>query len=161
VESRKIKKLIQLYAFWYGCLGALSVSIWQAFVLLGHVALPQNWLWVELAFSLHACAAMATFQRGADWNPLLSVTPKRIVAAKALLILATLNFLFWFSWFLLGTYRGAQDVSGQAVALVLTSFLLQNTTYIAVHWAFRPENLLSPSFIRGISDPLSLFSTKR
>ena len=104
---------------------------------------------------------MATFQSGADWNPLLPVRPKRIVAAKVLLTLATLNFLICFSWFLLGTYRGVQDASGQAVALVLTSFLLQNTTYIAVHWGFRPENLLSPAFIRGISNPLSLFSIKR
>jgi hypothetical protein len=154
-----MKKLIQLYAFWYGCLGALLVSIWQASVMLGHVALPQNWIWVEFAFLLHACAAMATFQRGAAWNPLLSITPKRIVAARTLLVLVTLNFLLCFCWFLLGVYRGLQDVSGQAVALVLTSFLLQNTTYIAAHWAFRPENLFSPAFIRGISDPLSLIFT--
>jgi len=110
---------------WYGYFGALCVSIWQVSVMLGHVAFPQNWTWVELAFSLHALAAMATFQRGAAWNSLFSVTPQRIVAAKMLLALATLNFLSRFSWFLLGVYRGTQDVSGQAVALVLTSFLFQ------------------------------------
>ena len=122
----------------------------------GHISFPQAWIWVELVFALHALAAIATFQRGAHWPPLVSVTRERVVVAKSLLAIATLNFLGCLGWFFYGAYADNPDPSGLGAGLILASFLIQNCVYIALHWAFRPENLFSAAFIRGVSDPLSM-----
>ena len=150
-----MKAAIQLYAFWYGCIGAICFALWQIIMMMGHISLPNNWIWVELAFGLHALAAIATFNRGQLWLPLLSVTRGRILAAKSILAVATLNLLLCLGWLFYTVIVGSQDPSGLGVGLILASFLLQNCIYIALHWAFRSENLFSQAFIRGISDPLS------
>lgn len=154
-----MRKLIQLYGFWYGCLGSLCAFAWYITALRDNFAFPHNWGIVEAVFVLHGIAACFTFQPHVRpaWQPFLTVTPGRIRFAKTLFSLATLNFIVCLGALLI--WRNGEEPIWQdrIVPLILTSFLLQNTVYIALHWAFRPENLFPGSFIRVISNPLGSF----
>ena len=63
-------------------------------------------------------------------------------------------FVLCLGAFIVASLRGYHALQDKTVPLILTSFLLQNTVYIALHWAFRPENLFSSSFIEALSNPL-------
>ncbi len=154
-----MRKLIRLFGFWYGCLGSLCVFAWYVSGLLGTFAFPGNWGIVMTIATLHGVAACFTFQPHVRpaWEPLLPVTPERIKVAKALFGITTLNFIVCFGIFLIAGKLGNHPLEDKMVPLILTSFLLQNTVYIAVHWAFRPANLFPVSFIKGLSNPLGSF----
>jgi O-antigen/teichoic acid export membrane protein len=160
-----MKTLIKFYAFWYGCLGSLFVFVWYIAAIRGHATMPDSVWIVEAVFVLHAAAALATFQRTSTrpaWQPVLDVTPARIRLARTLFALSIVNFLVCLGVFLYAEYRGNEALGNAGVALILTSFLLLNTVYIAIHWAFRPENLFSSSFLRVIANPLGeLFSNNK
>jgi hypothetical protein len=151
-----MRNLVRLYGFWYGCIGSLCAFAWYLSTLLGSFAFPRNWGIVEVVAVLHGIAACFTFQPHVRpaWQPLLSVTQGRIRIARALFGLATLNFIGFFGAFLIAGSQRNQAFGDRAVPLILTSFLLQNAVYIAVHWAFRPENLFPSSFIQTVSNPL-------
>ncbi len=161
-----MRRLIQLYGFWYGCLGSLCALAWYVTALRGSFSFPSNWGIVVAVFVLHGIAACFTFQPHVrpPWQPLLAVTRIRVRLARGLFALATLNFAVWFGAFIVAGNQRDQSFGGRAAFLILTSFLLQNTVYIALHWAFRPENLFPGSFIEALSNPLGsvlgLFSPK-
>ena len=152
-----MKKLIQLYAFCYGCIGSFFAFVWYLAALRDSVAFPRSWWIVESVFVLHCIAACFTFQPHVrpPWQPFLAVTPRRIKFAKIVFTIATLNFIVYLvKAGIVGTRGEARD---RISFLILTSLLLQNTVYIAIHWAFRPENLFPHSFIQAISNPLGSF----
>ncbi len=153
-----LRRLIRLFGFWYGCLGAFSTAAWYLSALLGHAPLLNDRLYLVL-FALHGIAACFTFQPQVRpaWEPLLSVTSGRVRLAKTLFGLATLNFVVCFGIFLIAAKLGNQALEDKMVPLILTGFLLQNTVYIALHWAFRPANLFPGSFIEALSNPLGSF----
>jgi hypothetical protein len=154
-----MKKLIRLYGFWYGCLGTLGAFVWYIAAILGRATIPDNVWIVEAVFAVHASAAIATFHRtptGPKWQPLLSVTPGRVRLAKTLFGLSIVNFFLCLGVFVVAELRGNAALGSEAVAPILTSFLLLNTVYIGIHWAFRPENLFSSSFMQAVSNPLGL-----
>ena len=74
--------------------------------------------------------------------------------ARALFGLTTLNFAICFMAFVIEGDQRNQLFGGRSAFLILTALLLQNTCYIAIHWAFRPENFLPTSLIKALSDPL-------
>jgi hypothetical protein len=151
-----LRKLIQLYGFWYGCLGSLCALAWYVTALRGSFSFPSNWGIVIAVFVLHGIAACFTFQPHVRplWQPLLAVTQIRVRLARGLFGLATLNFAVWFGAFIVAGNQRDQLFGGRVTSLILTSFLLQNTVYIALRWAFRPENLFPGSFIEALSNPL-------
>jgi hypothetical protein len=151
-----MRKLIRLFGFWYGCLGSLCALAWYISALLGSFGFPRNWEIVMAIAALHGVAACFTFQTHVSpaWEPLLSVTPGWIRLARTLFSLATLNFIVCFGIFLIAGKLGNQALEDKAVPLILTSFLLQNTVYVAIHWAFRPENLFPSAFIQAVANPL-------
>lgn len=156
-----MRKLIRYYAFWYGCLGTLLSLAWYVAALDNRATIPNNVWIVETVFAFHATAAIATFQRGAGpraWLPMILVTPARLKLARAVFSISLLNFICCLGVFIVGVGLGNQPLVERMVSLILTSFLLMNTIYIFIHWAFRPENLFSGSFIRAISDPLGILS---
>ena len=160
-----MKNLIRLYAFWYGCLGTCCAFVWYVAALQGRATITNN-VWIaEEVFVLHAAAALATFQRTSmrpAWQPVLDVTAGRITLAKVLFGLSIVNFLVCLGVFLVAEFRGNVDLANDGVGLILTSFIMLNTIYIAIHWAFRPENLFSAAFLRVIENPLGeLFSKIR
>jgi hypothetical protein len=154
-----MKNLIRLYAFWYGCLGTLGAFAWYIAAVLGRATIPTEVWIVEAVFALHACAALATFHRTTmrpAWQPVLGVTLGRVRLARTAFGLSIINFLICLGVFVCAVVQGNAVLETKGVALILTSFLLLNTIYIAIHWAYRPENLFSSTFIRAISNPLGL-----
>lgn len=151
-----MRRLIQLYGFWYGCLGSLCALAWYVTALLGKFAFPSDWGIVMAIAALHGVAACLTFQPNVQppWKPLFSGTLFQIRLAKISFGLATVNFVVCFGMLLLAAKARNQSLVDKAVPLILTSFLLQNTVYIAIHWAFRPANLFPNSFIQALSNPL-------
>jgi hypothetical protein len=160
-----MKNLIRFYGFGYGCLGTLCALVWYSAAILNGTVIPSNWSIVVTIFTFHAIAGLVTFDRTPvhpAWQPIVSITPGRIRLAKILLGLATLNFAVCMGTLIVATLGERTALEDKMVYLVLTSFLLQNTTYIALHWAFRPENLFSASFLRVIANPLGeLFSNNK
>lgn len=159
-----MRRLIQLYSFWYGVIGSVLAFAWFALSLAGQPVLPKSWWTMEAIAILHGAAACFTFQPYVrpPWKPLISPSPVRVRVAKVLFGLGTLNFLAWFLTLIIAGETGHRTFQERVVPLILTSLVLQNTIYIAVHWAIRPENLFSRGFIEGVSNPLGfIFSIRK
>ena len=155
-----MRGVIRFCGFWYGCLGMIGALAWYIAAILGCAILPRNVWIVESLFGIHGVVMIFTFQRSPvrrPWHPMLSVTPIRIRMARLLLGVVATNFSFCLGLFLFAALRRDLALANRAVPLIVTSFLLLNTIYIAIHWAFRPKNLFSPSWLRIISNPLGLF----
>ena len=139
-----MKRFVKHYAFCYGCIGATAFFACYICALtrrfdIGNYLENNQLVWSVLV--LHAFAMLATFQPGIKWEPVVAITEKRLHIAKVILGLAILNFF-------LGCFLA------KSASLTLTSLLLLNTIYIAIHWAFRPENLFPERFLAFITNPL-------
>ena len=165
LREKAMKNFVRLYAFWYGCLGTALATIWHVLAILGRAELPDNVIVVETIFALHSMAAIFTFYRSPlpprAWQPLFTVTRRRILIAKAILGCTVADFLLCLPAFLFASLRHDAIVQQRLLPLLLTSFVLSNTVYIAIHWAFRPENLFSRTFIAALSNPLGVFFRDR
>jgi magnesium-transporting ATPase (P-type) len=154
-----MKKLVALYCFGYGCVGSLAFLVWHLAALLGHPVLPTSVWTVEAIFLLHGSAMLATFRpnlMGVPTEPVLAVTRKRRLLARLLLGLVTLYFVVFLTIFVWAELKGDSSLGVGMIPLLLTSFALLNTVYIALHWAFRPENILPERLLRIASNPASL-----
>jgi hypothetical protein len=159
-----MKNTMRLFSFAYGCLGTIGFLICYIFALLGRATMPDDIWLAEVVFALHGIVAIATFQRmpvRPAWPPLLRLTDSRIRLTRILIGVSILNFLLCLGALVFAAVNANAPLEAKAVPLVLTSFLLQNTIYIAAHWAFRPENLFSGGFLRSISNPLGALFPKR
>jgi hypothetical protein len=154
-----MKRAIRLFGLLYGCIGAICAFVWYIAASLGRATIPDNVWMVEAVFILHAVAMLITFQPAArhPWQPVFTTSRTRIRFAKVLLGLSAANFLFCFGLMIFARGFHYNALFDHTPGLVLTSFLLLNTIYIATHWAFRPENLFSESFIKFISNPIGYF----
>jgi hypothetical protein len=152
-------RVIRAYCFWYGCLGAIACFVWYLFAVFGRAALPNS-VWVaEAIFGTYALAMLFTFQRNVRQRPkppMFTVTPARIKLGKALLGVAIANFNLCLAVLVFAAIRADLPLENWVMPLILTSFLLLSTIYIALHWAFRPESFLSRRVIRVFTNPLSL-----
>ena len=91
------------------------------------------------------------------WQPVLNVTPQRIRLAKILFGLSILNFLLCVGVAFYGAIKGDSALRDKGPGLILTSLVMLQTIYIAIHWAFRPENLFSPSLTDSLEIRLENF----
>jgi len=146
-------KLVAGSCFAYGCVASAGALVWYLAALAGNAELPKS-VWVAEGFLVvHVIVMIITFPRGPrrrPWEPVLQMTNERIRAAKVALGIVTVNFVFCVAvvaW----ENRGASE---RALLMVLTSFALLNMVYIAIHWAFRPENLFPDQFLAFISHPM-------
>lgn len=155
-----MRSMIRFCGFWYGCLGTVGALAWYVSAILGRAALPSSVWIVESVFGVHAVAMIFTFQRTPvrrPWDPMFPVTPTRIRMARLLLGLFAANFACCLGLFAFAVTRRNLPLGNRAVPLIVTSFLLLNTVYVALHWSFRPRNLFSSSLLRAVSNPLGLF----
>jgi len=149
-----MRQLIRLYSFWYGCLGSIAALTWHISALLGFFSFPKNWWIVEGVFLLHGAAACFTFQSvKTKWLPIVTLTKARIWLGRALFGITSLNVCICIATFFVLNGRSDKSAAQAAIPEILTSILLQNTVYIAIHWAFRPENLFPQAFINALSNP--------
>ena len=151
--------------FGYGCLTtALMLYAYFSFAVLRRPDVPEfitrlgsaeMWIYVAGAHMLTFVATLAgggMGERAPLWNPLIPPTTRSILVGRIILLAATCNFLFWPLFFLVTPdpwtlWRG------------VVAMLLLSTTYTAVHWALRPENIFSWPILRFLSSPLSFLTT--
>lgn len=149
-----MRKLVERYCFIYGCVASVGALVWYLAALAGRVGLPESVWVVESIVVVFAITMVLTFQRRPlrdPWVPVLRITLERIRIAKVFLAVVAANFgvctLVAFAW---GNRVGAE----RALSMVLTSLVLLYSIYIAIHWAFRPQNLFPSGFLTFISNPL-------
>lgn len=145
---------MERYFFIYGCIASVGALVWYLAALAGRAALPENVWAVKSIAVIFAITMVITFQRRPlrdPWVPVLRITPERVRGAKFFLAVVAANFgvctLVAFAW---GNRVGAE----RALSMVLTSLMLLYSVYIAIHWAFRPQNLFPSGFLTFISNPL-------
>jgi hypothetical protein len=158
-RGAQVRRAIQLYCVLYGCLGSVLAFAWFLSALFGRFVGEASRLTVVLSgFLLHALAACLTFQRySRRWEPLVTLTSNRIRFAKVLFATGSLNFVGCFVIFGLAAQMKNQDLLGYTVYLVVSSLVLQNTIYIAIHWMVRPENIFPKWFIEMVTNPVGFF----
>ena len=151
-----MNRVISIYAFVCGCAGSVLALVWQCLAVFGHPLLPRSIWTVEAIFVFHALAMLATFRRNVreiPRSPLFVVTRRRVKIARLLLCLVAINFALCVIVCFVSHSSGNATLNAWAVPLVLTSFMLLNTVYIALHWAFRPANIFSKKIVRIASNP--------
>ena len=147
--------------FGYGCLTtALMLYAYFSFAVLRRHDVPEfitrvgsaeMWIYVAGAHMLTFVATLAgggMGERAPLWDPLFPPTARSILVGRIILLAATCNFLFWDPYI----YLRLDDRGAPWCAVA--AMLLLSTTYTAVHWALRPENVLSwpvLRFLRGSS----------
>jgi len=128
--------------------------------LAGYAELPQS-VWVaESLAAIHGIAMVITFHQRpyrSPWAPVLQVTTKRIRIAKVVLAAVAANFLFC----LVLAISEHRAVSESVLFRLLASMVLLNTVYVAIHWAFRPQNVFARQFLDFMSSPLLYFFFRR
>jgi hypothetical protein len=154
-----MRRAIQLYCVFYGCLGTVLAFIWFLSALFGRFVGEASSLTVVLGvFLLYGLAACLTFQSySRRWEPFVTLTASRIRLAKAAFAIGTLNFVGCSAVFIWSAQTKNQTLTGKMVYLVLTSLVLQNAIYIAVHWLVRPETIFPKWFINFVTNPLGFF----
>ena len=155
-----MRTLVERYCFAYGCVASVGAMVWYLTALAGYTELPQNVWIVESLALIHAITMVITFHRRpyrSPWAPVLQVTPQRIRIAKVVLGAVAANFLFC----LILAISEHRTVSERALSMLLASMALLNTVYIAIHWAFRPQNVFPRQFLDFMSSPLLYFFFRR
>jgi hypothetical protein len=154
-----VRRAIQLYCVLYGCLGTVLAFIWFLSALFGKFIGAASSLAVVLTvFLTYGLAACLTFQRYSErWEPLVTPTANRIRLAKAVFAVGTLNFFACSAVFIWAAQTKHRILADNTVYLVLTSLVLQNAIYIAVHWLIRPENIFPEWFMNLVTNPLGFF----
>jgi hypothetical protein len=143
-----------IIGFVYGCATSLLSLMWLVLALRGNASDPNPALPAVVAL-VHGGALLMTFHRNPlepRRRPLLSITLRRIAAAKVILGVAILNFVIC----LAATWLAGQEpaIFADGASVSLASLALVSSIYIALHWAFRPENLFSEGFLRTAAFPL-------
>ena len=160
-DSGALFNAARWYAFIYGCAGT-------GFYLVLYLLALQNRFYelgvsknlVLILFGFHALAGVLTFQPQGlrKWRPLFAATPWRATATRWLFGLSSLQFaVFLIVFVACGNER--QGLRTWLVPVILTSFLLQNTVYIACHWALRPESFLPKRLIEAFTNPLGFVAS--
>jgi hypothetical protein len=88
--------------------------------------------------------------------PVLKASNGGIKVARLMLACAFINFALWL---LACVGLWAARIRGPLpwmFCLVASGVTLLNAVYVAIHWAFRPENLFSERFRRFADDPVVL-----
>ena len=154
-----MRRAIQIYCALYGCLGSILAFAWFLSALLGKFDESVSQTVLIGLFLLHGLAACLSFQRySRRWEPIVPLTVNRIRLATVAFAAGTLNFAGCSAVFIWAAEMKNQTLAGNMVYLVLTSLVLQNTIYIAIHWLIRPENIFPKRFIDLVTNPLGFFS---
>lgn len=141
---RNSRQIVAVLLFLYGCLttalalGVYAWLVWYGENLLEDVDL-QVYAWLS---GLHLFTFVVTFstdpfaEYDPRWKPLFPLTPRAILVGRLILVAATINFAAWITAIFL-----THDPRC-AIPAIIGLFLI-SSSYTAVHWAIRPENLFS------------------
>lgn len=152
-----MRKAIAIVGFVYGCVGSLLSLVWVLFALTEGATWQIDASLAVVVLVVHGTVIVVTLHReplGSSWRPVVSVTPWRVRAATVLLGGGLLNFAAWLAFVVITRSRGALRAYDLGLPLIVASLALLTSTYVAVHWAFRPENLFSQGLLQAAAFPL-------
>jgi hypothetical protein len=133
--------------FWYGCVSAVGAAMFQYVSLTSTgVDLEGHGNLFMALFGVHLVALALTLiidPRRLPWPTALPVTRGNVVAGRLLLSATVLNVVLWVGHLVI-TRKAGKHLTDEMFAGLLASMLLCTAVYVALHWAFRPENLLPP-----------------
>jgi hypothetical protein len=149
--------------FVYGCLSSVAALVWLIVALISmNVHGLKLWL-IETLFIVHGCVLVLTFHRDLRtvlWPTVLQVTSKRTMAAKIILLLAIANVIAWLSSIFVLALQNGKPLAEWALSPFLASCALLSTVYVAMHWAFRPENLFPRGLMQFAANPFGAIVRK-
>lgn len=151
-----MKRQLASSVFVYGCLSLIVSAVWLSAALLSaNIGSVSLWL-MEGFFVLHGCVLVLTFHTSPGrvlWLPVLRITPQRIKAAQAILLITALNMAGWLAAIFVLALQNYKAQAKWALSPFLASAALLSGVYIALHWAFRPENLFPRAFLTFAGNP--------
>lgn len=159
-----MRKSVALFGFVYGCTTSLLSSGWFVLAAVGAPTRDLNPTIAAVVALIHGCVLVITFHRepfGNPWRPVLLVTERRVKAAKVLLGAVLIAFILCFAVVLFAALRSALSTYDRGLHLVVASLAVLSSVYIALHWAFRPENLFSHALLQTAAFPLRIFFRHR
>jgi hypothetical protein len=140
--------------FWYGCVSAAVAAAFQ-FVSVTSTALnleghSNGFVTLACVHLLAVAVTLIVDPRRIPWPTALPVTTRNIAAGRLLLSAAVLNAVLWVGH-LAVTRNARRQLTDEMAAGLSASVVLCSAIYIALHWAFRPENLLPRPVMRVAS----------
>jgi len=154
-----MKLFIQRACVVYGCLALLASTTWLVVSWFFEPALPASPGPVLVPLGIHGLILTLTFQPfvGPEpfWSPVWRISPRRRMWARSALACAAILCVGSAIWCVVLTRESHdEDLIVRAAILTIASLAILSSLYIVLHWAFRPENLFSESFIEFASNPL-------
>lgn len=159
-----MKIMIARTCFIYGCIATIGSAVWLALTCVEGPLLPQTKQPAITLMTIHAIVLCLTFQRfiGVQpfWKPIFEPTAARLKWSRRCLLLcaAALAAVVTLLVIALATRRfGLAEVG---LGMFLASFSLLSSVYLAIHWAFRPENIVNAAVVQFFADPFSVLRPK-
>jgi hypothetical protein len=149
-----MKRVTAMVVFAYGSTATVVLVLCLIVALFGSAAqLEPSSRVLAAILAMHGTSGLLTFTRYVDWEPLFALTEFRQKVARRSVWFAFAVFCALFVTFALaGAYKNQQWLERLTPVLALQAFLVQ-TLYIAVHWAFRPENVFPERLRQVLSNP--------
>ena len=142
-----------------GCILSVFALAWFVAANLGVLIAPRTAAQALAAFIPYAILMLATLDRSSarPWLPVFPVTQLRIKVARLFLSAAGLLCFPAFAVALIGRALGGNSsVAEASFASVIGSLMLLNGIYVALHWAYRPQNLFGPNVPPSLLNPLGI-----
>ena len=152
-----MKKIIEVVCFSYGFLASLIAATVYVCVLLRRPLASLDLWQIEALFLTYGLVLVITAYRRPSrplWTSIFLVTPARVRFARLMLGVITANFGLWMIGLFVSHSLGETKDDSTALAGFFACFALVNAVYITIHWAYRPENIFSPSVMRFAANPL-------
>lgn len=151
-----MRRVFAIAYFGLGCLLAVFAVAWFTAARAGVVLVPRSPGEAVGLFLLYAAVILPTLDRASArcWPPAIPVTPSRVAAARVVMTVSLVLCLASIGSAVLARAFGSESLRNHAFSAVIGSLGLLNGTYVAVHWAYRPENLFGSRMSRALLNPL-------
>jgi hypothetical protein len=156
-----MKRAIAWACLIYGCIATIGSVVWLTLTCLGGALLPQAKQPAITLMSIHAIVLCLTFQRFIGvrpfWRPVCAPTAARLKWSRRCLLLCATAVVGITTLLVVALATRRFGLVETGFGVFLASFSLLSSVYIAIHWAFRPENIINAGVVRFFADPFSLF----
>jgi hypothetical protein len=155
-----MRRFVERALFAYGCATALIASA----LLIGSAMRPaiaappvQRIVWPAL---VHLAVLSVTFDRGGRrqvnsyWQPVFTPTPTRLRWGRWIAgvgsVIATLTFVTVYA----KAAMTDAPIVARSIWIAILALYVGSSSYLAIHWAFRPANVWGAGFVEFCKSPL-------